>query len=108
MASRREPQIKEMVIDGVPTVVMDMGDFVVCDRCNGDWTDSDRSGGAVVFGHALCPLCFRGEKSRLKGVPAADLSICPPNVSFADHVRQFRLTTESGLGVPFKLEVLTP
>ena len=97
-----------MVIGGVRALVVDMGDVVVCDDCNRNWTDSDRSGGAVVSGQALCPKCFRRCKSRLKGVPAADLSICPPNVSFADHVRQFRLTTESGLGVLFKARKVVP
>ncbi len=108
MASRREPKIKEIIIDGVRALVLDMGDVVVCDRCNRDRTNSHRSGGAIVSGQALCPKCFRACVSRLKGVPAADISICPRNVSFADHVRQFRLKTESGLGVLFKAKVLAP
>lgn len=72
--------------------VIDMGDTVLCDLCNEDWTTRTESGGILVGSHAWCPTCEpaalrnmqeHNEMHLLKGK-------CPEGVSFADWVRQLR------------------
>ncbi len=39
---------------------LEMGDRVVCDYCNADFTDSDESGGIYGFGSkAICPEVYK-------------------------------------------------
>lgn len=36
---------------------IDIGDTVVCDFCNEDYTESNKVGGLIVGGYAICPKC---------------------------------------------------
>jgi len=36
---------------------LDIGNTVICDFCNQDYTDSDEIGGIVFGSYAACPLC---------------------------------------------------
>jgi hypothetical protein len=36
---------------------IDIGDTVICDFCNDDYTESDKKGGIIVGGYAICPKC---------------------------------------------------
>jgi hypothetical protein len=38
---------------------IDIGDTVVCDFCNDDYTESHKAGGLIVEGYAICPECER-------------------------------------------------
>jgi len=70
-------------------ITIDIGDNVVCDLCNVDYTNSKESGGFYFSGKAVCPKCapeflkniqkYREEKY-IKGT-------CPKDKSFADWVR---------------------
>ncbi len=37
--------------------MVDIGDTVVCDFCNGEFTDSDKTGGVMIGSYAICPDC---------------------------------------------------
>lgn len=57
-----------------------VGDIVLCDSCNADYTDSEETGGILFHGSAYCPKCAgRFPKSHDR---------CPDGKSFADWVRQ--------------------
>lgn len=34
-----------------------LGDIVLCDMCNADYTNSDAEGGFIFAGKAVCPIC---------------------------------------------------
>lgn len=36
---------------------IDIGDIVVCDSCNEDYTDSDAVGGFLFASNGICPKC---------------------------------------------------
>lgn len=38
--------------------VQDIGNVVLCDICNDDFTESDESGGIILHGTAYCPKCL--------------------------------------------------
>lgn len=77
--------------------VIDIGNVVLCDICNEDWTNREESGGVLLGNNAVCPDCskkdFVGEKPNKR---------CPPFMSFANWVRQDLRGGESG-----KIEFLT-
>ena len=69
-----------------------VGDVVVCDTCDADYTDRPDSGGFIFGRDAYCPPCAEralpnikhyGEESHIK-------ARCPDGQSFADFVRTFR------------------
>lgn len=64
--------------------VIDIGDTVVCDWCNADYTDSPESGGVLVGSYAVCPQC--------EGRVAPDeVDVrCPTGVPFRDWVLDLR------------------
>ena len=70
-------------------IVLDPGNMVVCDLCNADYTNSDRSGGIMFSGKAVCPDCTpRFEKTIKKYKEEQYITgRCPENVSFADWIR---------------------
>lgn len=37
--------------------IIDVGDTVLCDMCNGDYTDSDAEGGFMLMSNGVCPEC---------------------------------------------------
>ena len=39
-----------------------IGDTVVCDYCNDDYTDSDEKGGVLIGSYAVCPKCAEKHK----------------------------------------------
>jgi hypothetical protein len=42
----------------IPTTdIIDIGDTVLCDLCNDDYTNSDAQGGVLVGSYAICPRC---------------------------------------------------
>lgn len=36
---------------------VECGDDVVCDLCNGGYTESEETGGILVGSYAICPAC---------------------------------------------------
>jgi len=47
----------EELFPGIKVMTIDVGDRVICDLCNTEYTNSDAVGG-VLFSHkACCPIC---------------------------------------------------
>jgi hypothetical protein len=63
---------------------IDIGDTVVCDYCNTDYSDSDEQGGILLGSSAICPTCVT--KFSITDMDAE----CPPGVSFKDWVLWLR------------------
>lgn len=68
--------------------VIDIGDMVLCDYCNADYTESEACGGGIVDSYAVCPQCIR--KVYRKG-ETPDV-ICPEGMTF----KEFVLTLRNG------------
>jgi hypothetical protein len=78
-----EPTVKNEIRDGMKFITVDMGDMVVCDFCNEEWTTRTESGGYFFDGYSVCPDCGPSHKKRPKGS-----IMCIPGMSFADWVRK--------------------
>lgn len=74
---------------GEPVLV---GDLVVCDVCNRDWTHSKRSGGFIFGSYGYCPICSIAEITTIRkyGEERYIVARCPKGTSFADFVRSHR------------------
>lgn len=70
---------------------IDIGDAVVCDFCNRDYTESEEVGGLIVGSYAVCPQC---ENHAL--LKDADY-VSRPGESFKDFV--LRTREHSTIGV---------
>ena len=78
--------------NGVWNIVIDPGNGVICDwSCNGDWTDSDVSGGIQFGSKAVCPDCAPEleASARKNGEAQYIRGRCPEGMSFADWVRNY-------------------
>jgi hypothetical protein len=78
---------EEVIIDLTDLV----GDDVLCDFCNADYTNLPDSGGYIVHGWAVCPACAPDFSKRTEesGEAPPEL-LCPYGMSFADFVRMHR------------------
>lgn len=83
-------------INGVEFEVLDLtsmvGNNVVCDLCNKDWTNRPEPGGFVFGSSGVCPDCA---PSFIDGVKRYDeeyaiKSWCPPNMSHYDFILAYR------------------
>lgn len=52
--------------------MVDIGDEVACDFCNGDFTDSEKTGGLLLGSYAVCPDCVTPALLRDADSVAAD------------------------------------
>jgi ssDNA-binding Zn-finger/Zn-ribbon topoisomerase 1 len=68
----------------------DIGDDVICDFCNADYSESDDCGGVLVGSWAACPECALEMSMRASQYGAKLDAVCPDGTSFADFVRQSR------------------
>lgn len=75
-----------------PGTEIDIGNIVVCDGCNDDYTNSNSPGGFIFLSRAICPRCAshwmasiiaNGEQSMIRAA-------CPSGQSFAEFVRSYR------------------
>ncbi|AVT83653.1 hypothetical protein [Rhodopseudomonas palustris] len=55
--------------------VIDIGDIVICDVCNADYTESNECGGFILGTWAYCPQCVRTKKFTMQEYARA---ICAP------------------------------
>jgi len=67
------------------TVVIPVGDEVVCDLCNKDYTLIGVTGEFILGSYAYCPMCAVRYKTTAK-----KMIHCPSWESFADFVRRVR------------------
>jgi len=71
---------------------VDIGDTVVCDICNRDFTQSKEKGGIILGGYAFCPRCER------KVTKLSDIDyVSRPDESFADFVKRVRKHSTVGI-----------
>lgn len=71
---------------------VDVGDNVLCDYCNTDYTNSRRSGGFMFCSSAICPECAENTLNTIKRHKemGSIKSFCPDGISFADYIRSIR------------------
>lgn len=62
-------------------IIADLGDEVICDLCNGDYTGSNECGGVLMGGYAICPRCVREKNIDLNSLEDTDM-VCPDDVYF--------------------------
>ncbi len=77
-------------MDKKPKVeTFDLGDSVVCDLCNADFTKSDRTGGFQFESKAICPDCAPSMMKTIVeyGEQEYIRATCGADQSFADFVR---------------------
>lgn len=69
-----------------------IGNLVVCDSCDTDYTDSDAKGGFIFDSSAYCPKCAERSINNIRryGEEHHIKAVCPPDTTFADFVRQYR------------------
>jgi len=65
-----------------------LGDTILCDLCNADYTDSDETGGMLFGSYGVCPKCM---PTFMEGVNKyeehhAIKSLCPPDMSHRDFI----------------------
>lgn len=74
------------------TINIDMGDTVLCDVCNEDYTHSSATGGMLFDTRAVCPDC---ETKVIKDANSYDemhlvRGHCPAFITFANWIRSMR------------------
>lgn len=50
-------EINTILENRFEVITIDIGNKVVCDYCNKDYTDSDEVGGILFGSNAVCPIC---------------------------------------------------
>ena len=73
-------------------IVADLGNTVICDICNKDWTDDPTSGGILVGSYAVCPDCEPKKLRQLKKYNEMYCinARCPSDMSFAKWIAEGR------------------
>lgn len=74
------------------TTVIPIGDAVLCDFCNVDYTESAESGGFILAGNAVCPKCAPNvmRDARVADELHVITHRCPADKSFGDFIRAYR------------------
>ena len=69
-----------------------LGDTVLCDLCNEDYTDSSESGGFIFGSTAYCPPCATKSLPTIHEYDEEGYisAYCPEDQSFSDFVRAYR------------------
>lgn len=94
MSERKQPKVTEdieihPILGEMKVIKVDMGDFVVCDDCNADYTELPDKGGISFHGRAICPECQqRWIQSAEKYNEDGDIIYNDTAKSFADWVRE--------------------
>ena len=83
---------KEKRMENLNVIVFDGGDFVICDMCGKDWTNSNVQGGFLFQSKAVCPDCQPKLMINIEKYNEQEFikSICPKNQSFYDYVMSMR------------------
>lgn len=86
--------LEELWRDAVdnPGIPVDIGDIVVCDSCNRDFTNSSESGGFVFSSYGYGPCCAPRmmEEITRYGEQRFIKARCPAAISYADFIRAYR------------------
>lgn len=75
-----------------PGVAVPIGDLVVCDGCDVDYSTSNEHGGFLMQSKAICPVCAPEWLKLLKECNEEHFIVahCPAGQSFADWIRSLR------------------
>lgn len=67
---------------------VNIGDVVICDICNTDYTGTTVSGGFIFGSYAYCPLCEEKGLESIKKHRETHMirAYCPDNMSFANFI----------------------
>jgi hydrogenase maturation factor HypF (carbamoyltransferase family) len=67
---------------------IDIGDTVLCDQCNTDYTNSEEKGGFIFGSHGVCPECAPGMMTSIKKYKEENYitSTCPEGMSFKEFI----------------------
>lgn len=79
-------------LEGVASFVIEIGNHVVCDYCNEDWTDRAEKGGLLFGSYAACPDCEQHQRDLAKKYNEEShiLAECPAYMSFYNWVLTLR------------------
>lgn len=74
------------------TIVVDMGDTVLCDFCNKDWTNKEETGGFLLQSKAVCPDCEERIMNNIKKFKEESFirGKCPEDMSFYNWIMTLR------------------
>lgn len=80
---------EEAAETGKPVV---LGETVVCDACNEDYSVRPDQGGFIFGSYAYCPACAADALPRIEGYGETYMirARCPEGKTFADFVREYR------------------
>ena len=70
--------------------IIDIGNAVVCDFCNLDYTNSDEEGGILIGSWAVCPLCAPEALRNADQYHEPIDAVCPHGKSFRQWVLELR------------------
>lgn len=75
-----------------PGTTIKVGDTVVCDFCDADFTSSAESGGFIFGSKGVCPRCTPKMMRAIVKYGEGYLirAMCPEGESFADFIRAYR------------------
>jgi len=84
--------IEELKKKGYEVFHLDIGDKVICDYCDKDYSDSDEEGGILFQSKAICPKCAPDTLVRIKKYKEEKFirGYCPEGMSFKDWVLSIR------------------
>lgn len=90
MTTTVHKEYSELFGGEVTVITIDVGNIVVCDLCNKDFTDSDESGGFLFGGKAVGPCCSEKFLATVKECREEHhiVADCPKDRSFANWVRE--------------------
>lgn len=73
-------------------VELEVGNVVICDLCDRDYTKSKEKGGFIWDAKAVCPKCAKVWLKRIKQFKEENKisAFCPTDMSFADFVIRYR------------------
>ena len=89
MNDELEKKWKEAEQTGEPVPI---GDLVICDFCDEDYTESNESGGFIFGSQGVCPKCADRMMKSIKKYNEEKYIrvVCKPDQSFADFIREYR------------------
>lgn len=76
----------------IQVIKIDVGDSVICDFCDKDFTGEEISGGLIFTSNAVCPDCSPRQLNTIRGYNEERFikAYCPENKSFHQFVLDYR------------------
>ena len=70
-----------------------MMDYIICDLCGEDYTNSNQQGGILFGSRAICPTCTPETLKVIRKYKEERYikAFCPAELSFSAFVRQIRI-----------------